>query len=84
MGGAKLLTRSDGGLNENAGANYMRYTTSQVPGITELASALSRDDEFFSATSDGKLAFTTPSVMELFAPSELSDFNGFGHLPSGW
>jgi len=27
---------------------------------------LSRDDEFFSNPAEGKLAFTTPSVMDLF------------------
>ena len=43
------------------------------------------DDEFFSAPSDGKLAFTTPSMKELFgAEVEMSNFTGFGALPSGW
>jgi hypothetical protein len=85
MGGAKLLIKADGGLHENAGNNMMRYTTSQVAGLNELYSNLSRDDEFFSAPSDGKLAFTTPSMKELFGEdAELSDFTGFGALPSGW
>ena len=43
------------------------------------------DDEFFSAPSDGKLAFTTPSMTELFgSEAELTSFTGFGALPSGW
>ena len=42
MGGAKLLVRADGGLNENAGNNMMRYTSSQVEGLNELHSSLSR------------------------------------------
>ena len=44
--------------------------------------ALTRDDEFYSKPTDGLLAFTTPSVMELFHAS-FDDFNGDGILPSG-
>lgn len=31
-----------------------------------MNSSLSRDDEFYSHPSEGKLAFTTASVMDLF------------------
>lgn len=41
------------------------------------------DDEFYSNPSEGKIAFTTPSAMELFN-ADLSDFNGSGILPTGW
>lgn len=85
MGGAKLLTRADGGLNHEAGSNYLEYMTTQVTGMPNMNSQLSRDDEFYSMPSDGKLAFTSPSVMDLFN-ADIADFNGAvaGGLPSGW
>jgi len=41
---------------------------------------LSRDDQFWSAPSEGKLAFTTPSIAELVA----NDPNVAANLPTGW
>lgn len=49
---------------------------------TFFGKGLSRDDEFFSNPSEGKLAFTSPSVMDLFK-ADFSDFNGEGILPPG-
>lgn len=50
--------------------------------ITTAGPGLSRDDEFYSNTAEGKLAFTTPSVMDLFM-AEFSDFDGSTGLPTG-
>ena len=83
MGGAKFMIRADGGLNDQAGSNYIQYKSEQIEGMPDMHSALSHDDEFYSNPSEGKLAFTTPSVMELFN-AEISDFNGSGFLPNGW
>ena len=30
MGGAKLMAKADGGLNDQAGSNYMQYMSTQV------------------------------------------------------
>ena len=40
------------------------------------------DDEFFSNPQEGKLAFTTASVMELFK-ANFDDFGGSTTLPTG-
>ena len=83
MGGAKLYTKAEGdGLGDEAGSNKVVYNT-QVKGMPERQIALSRDDQFYSMPANGKLAFTTPSVMDLFE-ADLADFNGLGALPSGW
>jgi len=47
-----------------------------------LGPGLSRDDEFFSKPDEGKLGFTTPSVMDLFM-AEFNHFDGSTALPSG-
>ena len=42
MGGAKLLARVDGGLNEQAGSNYLEYESNNPAGVPTLYSQLSR------------------------------------------
>lgn len=84
MGGAKLFTKSDGdGFGDNAGSNKVMYASDQVSGV-ERPFELSRDDQFYSAPAEGKLAFTTPSVMDIFGASDLAAFDGLGQLPNGW
>lgn len=83
MGGAKLYTRADGdGFGNEAGSNKVVYNT-QVQGMSERQIQLSGDDMFYSKPSEGKLAFTTPSVKDLFN-ADLDAFNGLATLPNGW
>jgi hypothetical protein len=84
MGGAKMMIRTDGGLHDQAGSNYIKYSSWSQQVSLDLYSGLSRDDEFYSHPAEGKLAFTTPSVMELFNADSISDFNGAGLLDNGW
>lgn len=84
MGGAKMLVKSNAVLHDQAGSNYLKYHNWQVQGqsLSLLGSGLSRDDEFFSNPQEGKLGFTTPSVMDLFN-ADFNDFDGSTALPSG-
>jgi hypothetical protein len=80
MGGAKMMLKTDGGLNEEAGANFIQYTLGD-PKLTLMGPPSSRDDHFFSNPQEGKLGFTTPSIMDLFK-ADIDDFSGAGILPS--
>jgi len=72
-GGAHIVIK---GLppNDVAGGNVVKMESLYYDG-TIMDNSISPDDEFNSNPLFGKLAFTTPSVMDLFA-QDFDRFNG--------
>lgn len=53
------------------------------PNHSSISKISTANDEFYSDTAAGKLAFTAPSVMDLYGAPSLHEFNGISGLPNG-
>ena len=81
MGGAQLMIKANEGLDPDVGRNTLQFRVDDYgDDFTLSGPGLNRDDEFFSNPSQGKLAFTAPSVMDLYG-FPFDAFNGATDFP---
>jgi hypothetical protein len=80
MGGAEIFIRGQG-MMSMATSNFPRYYFSGL-GVSIDGDALTDNESFMSMPANGKLAISSPSLLDLWGVS-WADFDGQGDLETG-
>ena len=81
-GGGQIVILAEDKLHVTPSANQVKLTTADVStsAITLAGTPVNEDDEFNSRINNGLLAYTLPSVSELFNGLPLSTFEDFSNI----
>jgi hypothetical protein len=81
LGGAEIFVRGEG-MADMATSNFPRYVFSGMSSLAMDGDALTDNESFMSMPSQGKLAISTPSLLDLFGAT-WQQFDGRGSLQTG-